>query len=126
MLTDLSTLSTLFDIETENSKPTEAKDPGEGIPLCTYHYGVLYRHLNPCHLKCKTCNKPISDHTKSRPIPEPSAIQSFLSANTDFNDHISAQDRVCFTCYKSHLFIIKHLKGSVQSADADFTTLIDK
>ena len=93
-LTDIETRQCMG-IEKENLEGTE---PCEGIPLCMYHYGKLYRQLNPSHLKCTTCSKSI-DPTKSRPIPEPALIQNFLSANTDFTGKISSVDRVCYACY---------------------------
>ena len=53
-------------------------------------------------------------------------IWEFLSQNNDSSENISTDGRVCFTCYKSHLFLVKHLKGSVKSSDADLKTLIHK
>ena len=35
----------------------------DGYPLCTTHYGELYRFLNPVNRNCRTCNKFISDCT---------------------------------------------------------------
>ena len=125
-LADKSTACSLFHMELENSEPIETTNSGEGIPLCTYHYGMIYRHINPSHMKCKTCSKHISDITNSRPIPEPSAIEAFLSANMDCRDPISPHDRVCFTCHKSYRVVIKHLKGTVQSTDTELKTIIDK
>ena len=113
-------------MEIENSEPIETTNSGEGIPLCTYHYGMIYRHMNPSHMKCKTCSKHISDITNRRSIPEPSAIEAFLSANMDCHDPISPHDRVCFTCHKSYRVVIKRLKGTVQSTDTELKTTIDK
>jgi len=125
-LSDKSTICSSFGMDKENSEPIETASSNEGIPLCTYHYGILYRHLNPSHLKCKTCSKHISDITKSQAVPEPGMIGAFLSENTDSNESISSNDRVCFTCYKSHLLLLKHLKGSVKSTDSDLKTSIVK
>ena len=86
----------------------------------------IFDHLNPSHLKCVTCSKQIADITKSRAVPEPSVIWEFLSQNNDSSENISTDGRVCFTCYKSHLLLVKHLKGSVISTDADLKTLIHK
>ena len=125
-LSDKSTICSSFGMDKENPEPIETASSNEGIPLCTYHYGILYWHLNPSHLKCKKYSKHISDITKSRAVPEPGMIGAFLSENTDSNESISSNDRVCFTCYKSHLLLLKHLKGSVKSTDSDLKTLIDK
>ena len=97
----------------------------EGTPLCTYHYGAWYRHVNPSHLKCTTCSKSITE-PKSRPFPEPTLLQTFLRANTDYSKDLCPQDRVCCACYRSHLFTIKHLKNLVKSTDSDLRALIDK
>ncbi|XP_064384664.1 uncharacterized protein LOC135333611 [Halichondria panicea] len=124
-LADRATICSLFDMNIERIETPRGTD---GIPLCTYHYGVLYRKLNPSHLKCKTCSKHISDFTKSRVVSEPDIIEAFLSENTvtSSNESISSSDRVCFTCYKSHLYLLKRLKGSVKSTDSDLQLLLDK
>ena len=45
-----STLCTLLEIaETE-------LDECEGFPLCSEHYGTLYRKIKPFNRNCKTCN----------------------------------------------------------------------
>ena len=81
-----------------------------GTPLCTSHYGEWYRHLHPSqHLKCKTCNRSITEN-KSRCFPEPALIETFLKENEDYTSKIHPQDRLRYTCYKSYLIIIKHLK----------------
>ena len=53
-------------------------------------------------------------------------IWEYLTQNNDSGENISTDGRVCFTCYKSHLFLVKHLKGSVKSKDTDLKTLIHK
>ena len=69
-LSDKATICSLFGMDTPNPEPFETASSNEGIPLCIYHYGVLYRHLNPSHLECVTCSKQIADIT----VPEPSVI----------------------------------------------------
>jgi len=104
-LSDKSTICSLFGMDKENSEPIETASSNEGIPLCIYHYGILYRHLNPSHLKCKTCSKHISDITKSRAVPEPVMIGAFLSENTDSNESISSYhslpERPQFCCNRT-------------------------
>ena len=125
-ITDRETLQAFF-CGSENAlsmqPSTELKL--EGTPLCTYHYGAWYRHVNPSHLKCTTCSKSITE-PKSRPFPEPTLLQTFLRENTDYSKDLCPQDRVCCACYRSHLFTIKHLKNLVKSTDSDLRALIDK
>ena len=62
-----------------------------------------------------------------RPCPQPNVVQTYLQENADFTGDISNSDRVCFTCYKSHLALLKQniptrnnedLKAQVQSVRA--------
>ena len=102
------------------------EDSEQGVGLCMEHYGALYRHLNPPKRKCKTCTKPLTDPLKSRKCPEPTLIQQFLTQNTDFSGEISPDDRVCYACYRAHLFTIKHLNNTVSSSDTDLRSLLDR
>lgn len=74
---------------------------------------------------CKTCGKNI-DANKSRPFPEPDMMQEFLVINTEFSGQICPEDRVCYACYRSHLFVIKHIQNCIRSTDSHLSTLIDK
>ena len=123
-LVDKVTVSKFFSAQNENTEPESAMDEGAG--LCKEHYGAWYRHINPFHTKCKTCDKTITDVSKSRACPEPDLIQKHLQENTDFSGQISTEDRVCYACYRSHLFIIKHLNRTVHSTDSDLGSLIDR
>ena len=77
------------------------------------------------YLKSITCGRD-TDYSKSRPVPEPNLIENFLKSNANFTGKIGHQDRVCCACYRSHLFVIKHIKKSVQSTDIDLIAVIDK
>ena len=123
-LVDKVTVSKFFNAQNENTEPESATDEGAG--LCKEHYGAWYRHINPFHTKCKTCDKTITDVSKSRACPEPDLIQKHLQENTDFSGQIRTEDRVCYACYRSHLFIIKHLNRTVHSTDSDLGSLIDR
>ena len=49
-----------------------------------------------------------------------------MSENTKFEGSLHPDDRVCSTCYNSHLVILKHnIKKCVQSTDLDLERLID-
>ena len=122
-----STLMELFDNQSENEHPTLTCEEERGYPLCQEHYGVLYRHLNPTHFhkQCKTCNRLLYDLTKTRKCPQPTLVQSFLMQNTEFTGEITADDRVCYACYKSHLVIIKHSNNTNHNTDRELHELID-
>ena len=66
----------------------------------------------------------MTDISKSRTCPQPQVIQKYLRDNTDFVGEICTDDKVCYTCYKSHLIIIKHINSTVSSTDADLHSLI--
>ena len=104
---------------------TESSDE-ESIALCLEHYGTLYQHLNSFIRKCRTCDKTVNGVTKTRKCPEPALIQQFLQQNTEFTGEISAEDCVCYACYKAHLVTIEHMHNTTTSTDADLASLIDK
>ena len=121
-LVDKETLCHILDIQTENA----GEDDKTGFPLCMEHYGTLYRYLNPESRNCKTCNKRILEHTNSRKCPDPVLIQRFLQQNTDFSGQICTEDRICYSCYKAHLIIIKHTNNTTSSTDQDLCCIIDR
>ena len=126
-LVDKTTICNFFGglVENESTESVSAMD-GEGLGLCKEHYGVWYRHTHPFQTKCKTCEKNMSDMSKSRACPQPIVIQKYLQENTDFSGYISNEDRVCYACYRSHLVTIKHLNNTVHSTDSDLHSLLDK
>ena len=121
-LVDQSTLCEIMHISGSDLELCEA----QGFPLCSEHYGALYRKLNPFKRNCKTCNKALLDITKARKCPNPTVVQKFLSENLDFDGTINDEDRICTTCYKSHLILIKHITQSVKSTDSDLTHKISE
>ena len=128
-LVDIETITSLFaDISDASNTPPSAcsENSDQGAGLCAEHYGAFYRHLNPPNRKCKTCDKPLTDPLKSRKCPKPKLIQQFLERNTDFFGEINADDRVCYACYRAHLFTIKHLNNTISSNDADLSSLLQQ
>jgi len=89
------------------------------------HYGEMYRYMNPYKTKCRTCDRKFTDATKIRICPDPDLVQKFLEQNTDFAGPINPDDRVCYTCYKSHLLITKHTHNTPSSTDPDLLTKIN-
>ena len=89
------------------------------------HYRALYRQLHPLIRKCRTCDRTLSDLTKSHKCPTPALIQGFLQQNTEFSGEISTEDRVCYACFRPHLIIITYAQ-TVNSTDADLCSVIDR
>ena len=50
------------------------------------------------------------------------SIQGYLAEKTGYEGTLNECDKVCFSCYKSHLQILKHSKGN--SVDTDLAEII--
>ena len=87
-LVDYSRLCNLFNIAQGNLEYSNMKQ----FPLCSEHYGILYRQLNPTSPNCRTCSKVINDTSKLKKSPNLSLIQQFLSDNQDFVGTIDEDD----------------------------------
>ena len=74
--------------------------------LCKNHAHVLYDALQLRRKHCITCGRRLRPGN-DRPCPQPHIIQIHLSQNTNFVGDILKDDRVCLTCYKSYLVILK-------------------
>ncbi len=103
------------------------EDGTNNVPICSYHYNAMVQaYTHATHSDCKTCGKHIRNYSKSRPVPEPVVLQHFLNTNTEFKGTFQPDDRVCYTCYKSHLIAVKHVNNLVTSTDADRTDLLSE
>ena len=71
---------------------------------------------------CPTCNIPLRNKTLRtfRTCPNPRVIQEYL-LSTGYQVEIPEGSMVCYTCYRSHLQI---LKKPLDSIDADLITSI--
>ena len=90
-------------------------------PFCKHHYHLVYNNLQPTQTQCVTCSIFLK-YTSPRQCPQPTAIQEHLRANTGFEGQIQAHDKVCYTCYKSHLAILQEHK--IASTDSDLKELV--
>ena len=79
-------------------------------PLCKVHYHIIYNLMQPRQTHCSTCGLSLR-HTTSRPCPQTDIIQSHLREVIGFEGSIGAGDKVCYSCYKSHLVILKSSKN---------------
>ena len=91
-------------------------------PLCKSHYHAVYDALQTRHKNCRTCGRRLW-MGMDRPCPQPHTIQKYLYEHTDFTGNIVPSDRVCLTCYKSHLVLLKENKPV--SRDSDLQSLVD-
>ena len=77
-------------------------------PLCKSHYHMVYDALQTRRKNCTTCGRHLRTGN-DRPCPQPCVIQAYLAEHTDFTGNIASGDRVCLTCYKSHLVLLKEM-----------------
>ena len=92
------------------------------VHLCKEHYIMVYKSAFPTQTKCITCGISLK-HTNPKICPSPKLVEEHLRANTGFEGSIKENDRVCYSCYRSHLVIIH--KSKCISNDFDLEALID-
>ena len=64
-------------------------------------------------------------HCNLKPCPQPSTtIENYLKENTGFEGSIGINDKVCYSCYQSHLFVLQQSKTTSISGDEDLQDLI--
>lgn len=117
--------SHMADSESMQSVLSECGFDGNSVPiptpLCKHHYHEIYKLLQPQQRNCPTCEMSLK-HVNCRSCPNPEIIQAHLRSTAGFEGSISAGDKVCFTCYKSHLTILQ--QGNVVSTDSDLQSLL--
>ena len=92
------------------------------IPLCHTHYNQVYHYLFPTQSNCASCGISLK-HTQVRSCPDPTVIEEHLREKTGFEGHIRNTDKVCNSCYNSHLAILKQQTNT--SRDSDLAMLIE-
>ena len=84
----------------------------------------MVKKLQPTQTNCITCGASLWwAASNSRCCPNPEVIEKHLQENTGFDGHIGPQDKVCNTCYRSHLTIINK-SDSATSKDDDLKQLV--
>ncbi len=86
-------------------------DDGKLVPLCQVHYKQVHRTINPqvyMHEKCFTCSASIKG--SCRHCPNTVAIKNHFCQVSDMDLNITENDKICTSCYNSHLQIIANLK----------------
>ncbi len=88
----------------------ESLFPTIPMPLCKQHYHAVYNELHPTQTHCSTCQVSLK-HSSPKPCPQPSTIEEYLKTNMGFEGSIGENDMVCYSCYRSPLFILKQSKN---------------
>ena len=85
---------------------------------------MVYNQMQPRQEHCATCGSALRRHSSSqvRVCPQPTYIQEYLKEHTGFEGTIAESDKVCYTCYRSHLVILGQRGQS--STDSDLLQLI--
>ena len=91
-------------------------------PLCKHHYHAVYDAQDTRQRNCRTCGRRLRLGS-DRPCPHPEVVQAYLHETTDFIGDIAKSDRVCLTCYKSHLALTK--QTDCASRDDDLRPLVE-
>ena len=91
-------------------------------PPCKHHYHAVYDAQDTRQRNCRTCGRRLRLGS-DRPCPHPEVVQAYLHETTDFTGDIAKSDRVCLTCYKSHLALTK--QTDCASRDDDLRPLVE-
>ena len=83
---------------------------------------TMYDTLQSRKKHCITCGRRLRPEN-DRPCPRTHIIQIHLFQHTDFVGDILSDHRVCLTCYRLHLVILK--ENQPISKDEDLKVLID-
>ncbi len=91
-------------------------------PLCKQHYHLVYSVIGARQIYCATCSTALK-YPNYRKCTDHQKIEEYYKNHTDFDGQIDVNDKVCLTCYKAHLVIIKN--NCQVSIDADLEQRID-
>ena len=108
-------------------KASNLRCKGENItipaPLCKHHYYTIYSVLHqPQQTNCPTCGASLK-YANTRSCPDAVKVKAQLIANAGFKGNLCPGDKVCYSCYKSHLAILQVVKQV--STDNDLQEVID-
>lgn len=87
---------------------------------------MVYNQLHPTQFHCTTCGLSLK-HSKTKLCPDPVRIGMYLTEKDGFEGTIEANDKICYSCYKYHLFILKqHEKTSTQISLEELVTTVEQ
>ena len=81
-------------------------------PLCKHHYHLLY---NTLQTRCYTCQATLRNGSRIRTCPDAKLIQQYLADKIGFDGTIPDDARVCTSCYKTQLLILKEAPKSTDT-----------
>lgn len=84
---------------------------------------MVYNAVQPQQTNCPACGISLK-HVTSRPCPNAQVIREHLQESAGFEGTLEAGDKVCFSCYKSHLIILQQEKAV--SKDSDLLSTLDE
>ena len=92
------------------------------LPLCKHHYLVVYNTYKPKQTRCPTCGTGLHKQN-TRTCPDVASISMYLAEKTGYEGTLKEDDKVCFSCYKFHLHILKCIEK--ESTDTVLDGLIE-
>ena len=75
-------------------------------PLCCHHYYTVCNTVQSHSANCRTCGICLK-HVNSRQCPNAEIIFEHLRETAGFEGTLATEDKVCYSCYKSHLIILQ-------------------
>ncbi len=91
------------------------------FPLCKHHYYTVKKKIAKPQTHCPMCNISVRNiHVRS--CPNSDLINKILLQQTGFEGNLSNSSKVCFSCYKCQLELLKETQLS--STDSDLSHLI--
>ena len=90
-------------------------------PLCHHHYYTVYNAVQPQQSNCPTCGISLKQ-VNSRPCQNAELIGEHLRDRAGFEGTLTSGDKVCYSCYKSHLVILQ--EGKKFSKDSDLQSIL--
>ncbi len=91
------------------------------LPLCKHHHFVAKNKQFKPQTHCPMCNTSIRN-LPVRACPNSEVINKYLLEHTGFEGTISSNNKVCFSCYKCQLEILKD--NDLFSSDTHLSQLI--
>ena len=83
---------------------------------------MVYKSAFPTQTNYITCGVSLKN-SNPKTCPLPKLVEEHLKASTGFEGKIRENDRVCYSCYRSHLVIIQTSRSI--SNDSDLEELVE-
>ena len=77
----------------------------------------MYNEVEPRQEHCVTCGTSLRKQTNSKTCPQPAIIEQHLREKAGFEGKIKEGDKVCYTCYRSHLIVLQRRNETSMDSD---------